>query len=57
VAQWRASGVYVLGLALGAIHIASLRRVLDAKGGSYGEFAAPRGVAKEAHEHLIDGPS
>ena len=57
MAQWRASGVYALGLALGAIHTASLRRVLDAKGGSYGEFAAPRGVAKEAHEHLIDGPS
>jgi uncharacterized protein len=56
-AEWRASGVDVLGLVLGATDTPSLHRVLDAKGGSYGELADPHDVADEALEHLADGPT
>jgi uncharacterized protein len=56
-AEWRASGVDVLGLVLGATDTPSLRRVLDAKGGSYGELADPTDVAEEALDHLTDGPT
>jgi NAD(P)-dependent dehydrogenase (short-subunit alcohol dehydrogenase family) len=40
-AEWRTRGVDVLGLVLGATGTPSLRRVLDAKGGSYGGLADP----------------
>ena len=56
-AEWRTSGVDVLGLVLGATDTPSLRRVLDAKGGSYGELADPGDVAEEALDHLADGPT
>jgi short-subunit dehydrogenase len=56
-AEWRTSGVDVLGLVLGATDTPSLHRVLDAKGGSYGDLADPRDVAEEALEHLADGPT
>jgi short-subunit dehydrogenase len=57
-AEWRPSGVHVLGLVLGATDTPSLRRVLDAKGGrSYGDLADPRDVAEEALSHLTDGPT
>ena len=56
-AEWRDRGVEVLGLVLGATDTPSLRRVLDAKGGSYGALADPVEVAEEALEHLADGPT
>lgn len=56
-AEWRASGVDVLSLVLGATDTPSLHRVLDAKGGSYGKLADPGDVAEEALEHLADGPT
>jgi uncharacterized protein len=56
-AEWRASGVDVLGLVLGATDTPSLRRVLEAKGGSYGALADPVEVAEEALDHLADGPT
>ena len=56
-AEWRSSGVDVLGLVLGATDTPSLRRVLDAKGGSYGALADPGDVAEEALDHLADGPT
>jgi uncharacterized protein len=57
-AEWRLSGVHVLGLVLGATDTPSLRRVLDARGGgSYGALADPRDVAEEALVHLADGPT
>lgn len=56
-AEWRASGVDVLGLVLAATDTPSLRRVLDAKGGSYGALADPGDVAEEALDHLADGPT
>ena len=55
--EWRASGVDVLGLVLGATDTPSLRRVLEAKGGSYGALADPVEVAEEALDHLADGPT
>lgn len=56
-AEWRTSGVDVLGLVLGRTDTPSLRRVLDTKGESYGELADPNDVAKEALDHLTDGPT
>jgi short-subunit dehydrogenase len=56
-AEWRGSGVDVLGLVLGPTDTPSLRRVLDAKGGSYGALADPGDVADEALDHLADGPT
>jgi short-subunit dehydrogenase len=56
-AEWRASGVDVLGLVLSATDTPSLRRVLDARGGSYGALADPVKVAEEALDHLADGPT
>jgi short-subunit dehydrogenase len=56
-AEWRASGVDVLGLVLRATDTPSLRRVLEAKGGSYGALADPGDVAEEALDHLADGPT
>ena len=56
-AEWRASGVDVLGLVLGRTDTPSLRRVLDAKGEPYGALADPVDVAEEALDHLADGPT
>ena len=56
-AEWRTSGVDVLGLVLGRTDTPSLRRVLDAHGGPYDDLADPREVAKEAMDHLADGPT
>ena len=56
-AEWRGSGVDVLGLVLGRTDTPSLRRVLDASGGSYGELADPDDVVREALDHLADGPT
>jgi uncharacterized protein len=56
-AEWRGSGVDVLGLVLGPTDTPSLRRVLDAKGGSHGALADPGDVADEALDHLADGPT
>ncbi|MFC5748041.1 SDR family NAD(P)-dependent oxidoreductase [Actinomadura rugatobispora] len=56
-AEWRGSGVDVLALVLGRTDTPSLRRVLDAAGGSYGELADPDDVAREALDHLADGPT
>jgi short-subunit dehydrogenase len=56
-AEWRASGVDVLALVLGATDTPSLRRSLDKHGGHMGELADPSAVALEAIEHLGDGPT
>lgn len=56
-AEWRASGVHVLGLVLSATDTPSLRRVLDGHPGSYGELAHPDDVARVALDHLADGPT
>jgi uncharacterized protein len=56
-AEWRASGVDVLGLVLGATDTPSMHRVLDPLGGHPGDIADPRDVAEEALEHLADGPT
>ena len=56
-AEWRASGVDVLGLVLGATDTPSMHRVLDPKGGPRGKVADPSDVAEEALEHLSDGPT
>ena len=56
-AEWRASGVDVLGLVLGVTDTPSMHRVLDPKGGPHGPIADPRDVAEEALEHLSEGPT
>jgi uncharacterized protein len=57
-AEWHESGVDVLALVLGATDTPSLRRVFEAKGTTtFGALANPRDVAREALEHLADGPT
>ncbi|MGW0710263.1 SDR family NAD(P)-dependent oxidoreductase [Streptomyces sp. NPDC002643] len=57
-AEWRGSGVDVLGLVLGRTDTPSHRRMREAHGESYGgEFADPYEVAEEALTHLADGPT
>jgi short-subunit dehydrogenase len=56
-AEWRTSGVDVLSLVLGRTDTPSLRRNIEARGGSYGELADPDDVAEEALDHLADGPT
>lgn len=56
-AEWHDRGVDVLGLVITATDTPSLHRVLDAKGGSYGDLADPDDVANTALEHLGDGPT
>ncbi|MFC7264594.1 SDR family NAD(P)-dependent oxidoreductase [Streptomyces lutosisoli] len=56
-AEWRTSGVDVLGLVLGRTDTPSFRRVFDAEGTVYGELADPGDVAEEALDHLADGPT
>ncbi|MEU3618920.1 SDR family NAD(P)-dependent oxidoreductase [Streptomyces sp. NPDC006872] len=57
-AEWRGSGVDVLGLVLGRTDTPSHRRMRDAGGESYGgELADPYDVAEQALTHLGDGPT
>src|SRR5580704_90812 len=56
-AEWRTSGVHVLGLVLSATDTPSLHRVLEGHTGSYGELADPDDVARVALDHLGDGPT
>ncbi|MER7185343.1 SDR family NAD(P)-dependent oxidoreductase [Streptomyces hyaluromycini] len=57
-AEWRDSGVDVLGLVLGRTDTPSHRRMREAGGESYGgELADPYDVAEEALAHLADGPT
>ena len=60
-AEWRTSGVNVLGLVLGRTDTPSMRRVFDAHGesepGALGKLADPDDVADEALTHLADGPT
>jgi short-subunit dehydrogenase len=57
-AEWRASGVDVLGLVLGRTDTPSHRRMREAAGESYGgALADPDDVAEEALTHLADGPT
>jgi len=56
-AEWRASGVDVLALVLGRTDTPSLRRLLDATGQPYGDLASPDDVAREALNHITDGPT
>ncbi|MFK0284265.1 SDR family NAD(P)-dependent oxidoreductase [Streptomyces sp. NPDC090499] len=57
-AEWRGSGVDVLGLVLGRTDTPSHRRMREAGGESYGgELADPHDVAEEALAHLADGPT
>ncbi|WP_026310841.1 SDR family NAD(P)-dependent oxidoreductase [Parafrankia elaeagni] len=56
-AEWHASGADVLSLVLGKTDTPSMRRVFDAKGEPYGEVADPADVAREALDHLGDGPT
>lgn len=56
-AEWRASGVDVLALVLGATDTPSLRRSLETHGGDMGQLADPVAVAVEALDHLADGPT
>ncbi len=60
-AEWRGSGVDVLGLVLGRTDTPSMRRVLDAHGGAHGGsdagLADPDDIAREALDHLADGPT
>jgi len=57
-AEWRRSGVDVLGLVLGRTDTPSHRRMREAAGESYGgDLADPVDVAEEALTHLADGPT
>jgi short-subunit dehydrogenase len=56
-AEWRTSGVDVLGLVLSVTDTPSLRRLLSDTGGSYGAMADPVEVAEQALDHLADGPT
>jgi short-subunit dehydrogenase len=56
-AEWRGSGVDVLGLVLGRTDTPSMRRVLAAHGESGSGLADPDDVAREALDHLADGPT
>ena len=56
-AEWRPHDVDVLALVLGATDTPSLRRLLDKRGGSFGDLARPDAVVREALDHLADGPT
>lgn len=56
-AEWRGRGVDVLALVLGSTDTPSLRRKLDAAGRPHGDLADPTDVAREALDHLTDGPT
>ncbi|MCK0093337.1 SDR family NAD(P)-dependent oxidoreductase [Rhodococcus sp. HNM0563] len=56
-AEWRSSGVDVLGLVLGATATPSMHRALGTAGETHRDLADPHDVAEEALEHLSDGPT
>jgi uncharacterized protein len=56
-AEWRGRGVDVLALVLGATDTPSLRRLLAKRGGALPDLAQPEVVAREALDHLGDGPT
>ena len=56
-AEWRSTGVDVLGLVLGRTDTPAMQRALAAHGASGGGLADPDEVAREAFEHLADGPT
>jgi short-subunit dehydrogenase len=55
--EWQASGVNVLALVLGRTDTPSLRRLLDATGQPHGDLASPDDIARQALDHLADGPT
>lgn len=56
-AEWHDRGVDVLSLVLGATDTPALRRSLETNGGDFGALADPVDVAREALDHLADGPT
>jgi short-subunit dehydrogenase len=56
-AEWHETGVDVLSLVLGATDTPSLRRSLETHGGDMGALADPSDVARQALDHLGDGPT
>ena len=56
-AEWREQGVDVQALVLGATDTPSLRRLLEERGGSFGDLADPHEVVVEGLAHLGDGPT
>jgi short-subunit dehydrogenase len=55
-AEWREHGVDVLSLVMGATDTPTMQRVLAARGGTM-ELARAEDVAREALDHLGDGPT
>jgi short-subunit dehydrogenase len=55
--EWRGHGVDVLALVLGPTDTPSLRRLLARRGGAFADLAEPGAVAREALDHLGDGPT
>jgi uncharacterized protein len=56
-AEWRPSGVDVLALVLGRTDTPALRRLLEATDESLDGLASPDDVARDALDHLADGPT
>jgi short-subunit dehydrogenase len=56
-AEWQPSGVDVLALVLGRTDTPALRRLLEASGQPVDGLASPDDVAREALDHLADGPT
>lgn len=56
-AEWHPKGVDVLSLVLGATDTPSLHRALGARATSRADLADPADVAREALDHLADGPT
>ena len=56
-AEWHDRGVDVLSLVLGATDTPALRRSLEIHGGDFGALADPADVARDALDHLADGPT
>ena len=56
-AEWHDLGVDVLGLVLGRTDTPSLRRMLESQGEPAQGLADPHDVARDALDHLADGPT
>lgn len=56
-AEWHPKGVDVLSLVLGATDTPSLHRALGAQATTRANLADPADVAREALDHLADGPT
>ena len=56
-AEWRHAGVHVLAPVLGATDTPSLQRLVAERGGEFSDLAAPADVARQALDHLADGPT